>query len=187
MWYINMWIQVKYFEGNKVYVNDDIKSYSWVCLVSCVAVCCSVLQWCAFCSVLRCAAVCCGCLQCFAVCCSVLQCVAAYFGRQQALIQSRHKEPCWSVSCVVVVCSMLQCVAAYFRRQHALGQSWHNERFLSVSCVAVCCGALKCVAVCCSIFSQVISKAVTTPGAILKCVLCCSVLQCVEVFSYSRR
>ena len=39
-----------------------------VCMLQCVAVCCSVLH---------CVAVCCSVLQC--VCCRVLQCVAVYF------------------------------------------------------------------------------------------------------------
>ena len=76
-----------------------------VCVLQCVAVCCSVLQCVAMsdkdqgvgrqvcnhslfccpapgmrvavcCSVLQCVAVCCGVLQCVAVCCRVLQCVA---------------------------------------------------------------------------------------------------------------
>jgi len=38
-----------------------------VCVLQCVAVCCSVLQ---------CAAMCCSVLQCVAVCCRVLQSVA---------------------------------------------------------------------------------------------------------------
>jgi len=46
---------------------DLIRRYNQVCLLQCVAVCCSVLQ---------CVAVCCSELQCVAVCCSVLQCVA---------------------------------------------------------------------------------------------------------------
>ena len=45
-----------------------------VCLLQCVAVCCSVLQCVAVCcSVLQCVAVCCSVLRCVAVCCSVLQ------------------------------------------------------------------------------------------------------------------
>jgi len=50
-----------------------------VCVLQCVAVCCSVLQCAvpAFCSVLQCVAVCCSVLQCAVPAfCSVLQCVA---------------------------------------------------------------------------------------------------------------
>jgi len=64
---------------------------------TCVAVCCSVLQYlqcvAVCCSVVQCVAVCCGVLQCVAVCCSVLQCAA--------------------VCCSVCSCSVLQCVAVY--------------------------------------------------------------------------
>jgi len=43
-----------------------------VCVLQCVAVCCSVLQCVAVCrSVLQCVAVCCSVLLCVAVCCSV--------------------------------------------------------------------------------------------------------------------
>ena len=42
-------------------------SYCVLCMLLCVAVCCSVLQ---------CVAVCCSVLQCVAVCCRLLQCVA---------------------------------------------------------------------------------------------------------------
>ena len=50
--------------------------------LTCVAVCCSVLQ---------CAAVCCSVLQCVAVCCSVLQCVAVYtMGRRSWKILQRQ-------------------------------------------------------------------------------------------------
>jgi len=65
--------------------------------VSCVAVCCRVLQGVAVCcNVLQCVAGCCSALQCVAVCCSVLQ-------------------------CVVVCCSALQCVAvccSFGRKSH---------------------------------------------------------------------
>ena len=45
--------------------------------LSCVAVCCSVLQCVAVCcSVLQCVAVCCNVLQCVGVCCTVLHYVA---------------------------------------------------------------------------------------------------------------
>jgi len=61
----------------------------WVCVLWCVAVCCSVnvddykvenRQVCVTkCySKLQCVAVCCSVLQCVAVCCSVLQCVAVW-------------------------------------------------------------------------------------------------------------
>ena len=53
------------------------KQYMPVHEMTCVAVCCSVLQCVAVCcSVLQCVAVCCSVLQCVVVCCSVLQCVA---------------------------------------------------------------------------------------------------------------
>jgi len=55
----------------------------YVCVLQCVAVCCSmfdslcfsVMQYVAA-SLTFCVAVCCSVLQCVAVCCSVLQCVA---------------------------------------------------------------------------------------------------------------
>jgi len=48
-----------------------------VCLLLCLAVCCSVLQCVAVCcNVLQCVALCCTVLHCVAACCSVLQCVA---------------------------------------------------------------------------------------------------------------
>ena len=86
-------------------------------LMSCVAVCCSVLQCfrvcCSVlqervnadacepshvmcCSVLQCVALCCSVLKCFAMCCSVLQCVAMC---------------CSVLQCVAVCGSMLQCIA----------------------------------------------------------------------------
>ena len=46
---------------------DEITHFQHLCVLQCVAVCCSVLQ---------CVAVCCSVLQYVAVCCSVLQCVA---------------------------------------------------------------------------------------------------------------
>ena len=48
-----------------------------MCVLQCVAVCCSVVQCGAVCcSVVQCVAVCRSVLQCGAVCCSVVQCVA---------------------------------------------------------------------------------------------------------------
>ena len=51
----------------KVYrsYGNDVSRLVTMCVLQCVAVCCSVLQ---------CVAVCCSELQCVAVCCSVLQC-----------------------------------------------------------------------------------------------------------------
>jgi len=72
----------------------DKTSHHSLCVLQCVAVCCSVLQcvgaqkraivwrenmpsfFGVCCSVLQCVAVCCSVLQCVAVCCSVLKCVA---------------------------------------------------------------------------------------------------------------
>jgi len=47
----------------------SVPAHRYVCVLQCVAVCCSVLQ---------CVAVCCSVLQCVAVCCSLLQRAALF-------------------------------------------------------------------------------------------------------------
>jgi len=107
--------------------------------------------------VITCFAVCCSMLQCVAVCCSVLQCVLIHVRR---LLRMMWVAACCSVLqcvlqcvavCVAVCCSVLQCVA-----QCVL---IHERRLPGITCVAVCCGVLQCVgacvAVCCSVLQCV--------------------------------
>ena len=83
------------------------------CLLQCVAVCCSMLQYVAVCcSVLQCVAVRCSVLQCVAMCCSVLQCVAVC---------------CSVLQCVAVCCSVLQCVVlSSGGHTHMCGTGWQR-------------------------------------------------------------
>ena len=69
-----------------------------VCVLQCVAVCCSVLQ---------CVAVCCSVLQCVAVCCSVLQCGAMCCSETFYSWVVRAIRLSW--------CSVLQSVAVFVR------------------------------------------------------------------------
>jgi len=127
-----------------------------------------------------CVAVCCSVLQCVAVCCSVFQCVAQF-----AAVASRWQQ--WRVcsealkcprTCCDMCCSVLQCFAVCFivlhcvavccavcRSRFALGNngvSAHSQvRKCPRTCCdmccsvlqyfAVCCSVLQCVAVCCSV------------------------------------
>jgi len=139
-----------------------------VCVVQCVAVRCTVLQWISkrtirivhertgkyvCCSVLQCVAVCCSALQCVAVCCSVLQ---------HPCCRRNH----WQV-----------CVIWYVVVHCRFADSWSVLQWISkrtTICIVdkitgryVCCSVLQCVAVCCRV---------------LHCVaLCCNALQCVAV------
>ena len=78
-------------------------------LVSCVALCRSVLQ---------CVAVCCSVLQCVPVCCSVLQCVVVccrvllmWLLRLLQPLSPSFVRPWFHVlQCVAVCCTVLQCV-----------------------------------------------------------------------------
>ena len=85
----------KYFSKRTLFEKYCSKIWSrgtlHVCVLQCVAVCCSVLQ---------CVAVCCNVLQCVAVCCSVLQCVAVY---------------CRVLQYIAVCCNTLQGVAVSCR------------------------------------------------------------------------
>ena len=123
------------------------------------AVCCSAVQcfpvYCsqgvaaAYCSVLRCVAVCCSVLQCVAVCCSVLL----------DKVRREHKVVEYLFA---VLCSVLQCVAVYCS-QCVVAVCCRVLQCVAVCCtqcvVAVCCcGVLHCVAVCCLIKRGAITK-----------------------------
>jgi len=73
------------------------QSYLGVCVLQCVAVCCSVLQ-------------------CVAVCCNVLRCVAADFREFLPVLLQRVRVAvyCSGLQWVAVGCSVLQCVATDF-------------------------------------------------------------------------
>jgi len=79
----------------------------YVCVLQCVAVCCSVLQ---------CVAVCCNALQCVARCLfgivCMLQCIAVCCSVFAACLQYVAVY-CSVLQCVAVCCSMLQCAARY--------------------------------------------------------------------------
>jgi len=113
--------------------------FLWVCVLQCVAVCCSVLQ---------CVAVCCSVLQCnthmFHVYCSVLHCVAVYC--------SLHPHvPCvlqWSA----VYCIVLQSIAVCTNKFHHMSCLTSSIDWSALQCVVVCCSMLQRVAadaVCC--------------------------------------
>ena len=91
-----------------------------LCVLQCVAVCCSVSRNCSsrgmqhdanvlqvYCSVLQCVPVCCSVLQYVAVCCIVAVChvIVSLEGCGLKLIC------CSMLQCVAVCCSVLQCVA----------------------------------------------------------------------------
>jgi len=84
-----------------------------VCVATCGAVGCSVMQCGALRSVVQCGAVWCSVVQCGAVCCSVLQCV--------------------SVCCFSVCCSVPR-AQHYAARQHGLAP---QGRVCVATCVAV--------------------------------------------------
>ena len=134
---------------------------------------CNVLQYVAMC-VLPCVAMCCSVLQCAAVCCSVLQHFAV--SRQEQTL----KTPCVAsliynvLLCVAVCYIVLQCVAACCSVLQCVAAS-HQAPNLTAPCVAstmriyliVCCSLIQCVAVFCNVWQY---------GAV-----CCSVLQCVAM------
>jgi len=75
--WVCVWVRVQSTFLHSLSFLSLARSLSLVCNLTCVAVCCSVLQCVAVCcSVLRCVAVCCSVLMCVAVRCSVLQCAA---------------------------------------------------------------------------------------------------------------
>jgi len=142
--------------GSSARANRDGASIHHLCVLQCVAACCSVLQRVAVCCSVRSEPiaiepqsttyVCCSESQCVAVCCSVLKYVAMCAiraNRDGGLINNPHL-----LQCVAACCSVLQCCS-------------------ELQCVAMCCSVLQCAAVCCSV---------------LQCVaVCCSVLLCVAV------
>jgi len=122
------------------------------CATSCVAVCCSVLQF---------AAVCCSVLHVF---CSVLHvcctCVVGYgieWGSQSVANLSMRRlyyaascvAVCRSVlQCVAVCCSVSQCIAVYCS---VLKRASWGRAVMSLSVTCLLCAVLQCVAVCCSV------------------------------------
>ena len=153
---------------------------------TCVAVCCSVLQWITptfrvsfkrvflltrlkYHGVLQCVAMYCSVVQCVAVCCSVLQCVAVCCSGLPRCFECHSSGPsCRQGSRTILCCGVLQCVVVWC---------------CVLLCVAVCCCALQCVAVDYPDVSSVIQVGLPADKAqISKCVaVCCSVLQCVAV------
>jgi len=126
-----------------------------------VAVCCSVLQRVAvYCSVEQCGAVCCGMLWCVAAYCSVLQRVASWCSMlQRAADNLVHiRSVCVAVRCSVLqrVCSLLQCVASCCSMLQTI--NWYTSISCVLQCLAVCCSVLQCVAVCCSVLLCVADK-----------------------------
>ena len=77
-----------------------------ICVLQCVAVCCSVLQ---------CVAVCCSVSQCVAVCCSVS--LQPFYSAYTPSLLLHTRSNTWLVDCICVLpcvavcCSVLQCVA----------------------------------------------------------------------------
>jgi len=119
-----------------------------------------------------CVAVCCSVVQCGAVCCSVLQCVAMCCRALQSVVVRVVCCVCCSVlQCAAVCCSVLRCVAVCVAECLPF---WSVFPCCSVlQCVAVCCSVLQCVAVCCSVLQC------CRRSTFLKCV---SMLQCVAVY-----
>jgi len=77
-----------------------------VCVLQCVAVCCSVLQ---------CVAACCSVLQCVAVRCSLFLGLLSVFLQVLRVCVLQCVAMCCSVlQCVAACCSVLQCVAVVF-------------------------------------------------------------------------
>ena len=107
---------------------SDLTKPGIVCVLQCVAVCCSVLQ---------CVAVCCSVLQCVAVCYSMLQCVALCFSVSRIAPSDLTKPSILCVvQCVAACCSALRCIANNCNVRH--------ERILTSSNQAssVCCSML---------------------------------------------
>jgi len=133
--------------------------------VSCVAVCCSVLQCCGVCRVLQCVAVCCNVAECV-VCCSVLQCSTdvccavccrvsrSFFETCCPRMENSHLKRHELLLCWICMCYCLE--------------TCRDTHGGSVSCcVAVCCSVLQCVAVCCSVLHNSVDM--------LCSVMCCIV------------
>ena len=84
LWWLRQCLQRALASNFATTVEEDEKLLAFapfkaiqVCVLRCVAVCCSVVWFVAVCcGVSRCVAVCCGLLRCVAVCCGVLQCAA---------------------------------------------------------------------------------------------------------------
>jgi len=120
-------------------------------------------------------------LQCVAVCCSVLQCVTTKSKRLSGwyvfvAVYCNFVEGCCSawwqkirgylastcaLQCVVVCCSVLQCVATRSRRlsgQFVCGADCCCMLHCVAVCGAMCCGVWQSVAVCCSLLQCFIMK-----------------------------
>jgi len=117
-------------------------------------VCCFFFQVC----ILQCVAVCCSVLQCVAVCCKsvVAYCRVLPFSLLSA--GSSFRFMCWSVlQCVAMFCSVLQCVAVCCSvlpycevRRTPVVVVCCTLRACLLQRVAACCSVLQCVEVCCS-------------------------------------
>ena len=168
-----------------------------VCVLQCVAECCSVLQ---------CVAACCSVLQCVAVRCSLFLGLLSVFLHVLRVCVLQCVAMCCSVlQCVAACCSVLQCVAVVFldslvsfcRCQRMLTTTsmlLHTGRcqhlfflgmltasvFLVFVFVSVLFWHLRgnvlrvCCSVCCSVLQRVAACC-----SVLQCVaMCCSALQC---------
>ena len=150
-----------------------------MCLLQCVAVCCSVMQ-CA----LQCIAVhysasqchhnvphiimivrqeCGSVLQCIAVCCSVLQCVLGHYSALQCITVHYSALQCIAVHCIAVQCRIMIASQEWVNS----ASSYRNYSFFSIDrrspypwssqlLLAAWCLMLQCVAVCCSVLQCVV-------------------------------
>jgi len=120
-------------------------------------------------------AVCCSVLQCVAVCCSVLQCVVKCGSemRLSTLEDLASRSAALHEVSVAVCCSVLQCFAGL---SHCCIVGGYGGYVLQ--CVAVSCGALQCV-----VLKDLASRSFTLSedNVAVRCIVCCSVLQCVAV------
>jgi len=119
-------------EAYSAEVSDELICVTPLLVITCFAVCCSMLQY-------------------VAVCCSVLQCVLMHVRR---LLRTTWVAACCSVLQCVLQCVAVCCAVCVDSRETS---SWYHVCCSVLQCVAVCCSvlerALQCVAVCCSVLT----------------------------------
>jgi len=96
---------------------------------------------------ISCVVVCCGVLQCVVVCCGVLQRGVKERCEHGSSHKTWYQLYCGVLHCVaacLVCCSVLRCVAVWCSitpRARIDSQNWTSA---VLQCVAVCCGVLQC-------------------------------------------
>jgi len=123
--------------------------------------------------------------RCVAVHSSELQCVEFSHRQLRGVVQC-VAACCVVLQCVAVCCSVLQCVAVPYSVSQCV--EFRHRQLRGVSrCVAECCSVLQRVATCCSVLRRAAVCCSALNIGIINYVVCCSVSQCVPVWSVMSR